>query len=264
MKIAVLVKQVPDHEAVIQIKADGLEIENRYVCSFFDEVAVEAALAIRKSHPDCELLALAAGGKRQLDALRRAVAMGIDRIEQLGDESLDGADSLVVAAALAARLRVIEPDLVLCGKQAGDDDRAAVGPMLAQMLGMPYITAAVSLEVDPAAGSARIERAVEGGNWMIESGLPLLVTAEKDLAEPHVPVVTRVMKAMRAKIENIPLSDLFADGRPPGAGTRRLRLRPPPERPAVTMITSAFPENVAELVARLDQAGLLPAAGGGR
>jgi electron transfer flavoprotein beta subunit len=264
MKIAVLVKQVPDLEALIHVKADGLEIENRYVCSFFDEVAIEAALEIRKVYPDCELLALAAGGKRQLEALRRAVAMGIDRVEQLGDESLDGADSLVVAAALAARLGAIEPDLVLCGKQAGDDERAAVGPMLAELLGMPYVAAAISLELDPKANTARIERAVEGGSWTIESGMPLLVSAEKGLAEPHLPVVTRVMKAMKAKIENIPLADLFSDDALPAGGTRRLRVTAPPERAALTMIASPFPDNVAELVARLDQAGLLPETGAGR
>lgn len=252
LKVAVLVKQVPDHEAIIQVKsATDLDIEERWVCSFYDEIALEAALTIRKDHPDTELLALSAGGRRATDALRRAVAMGVDRVERVGDESLDSAESLQVAAALAARLKEHQPGLVLCGKMAGHDDQAAVGPMLAEFLGVPHISSVVSLQVDPAASKARARRKVEGGIWTLESGLPLLVSVEKGLAEPHIPVVTRVMKAMKAKIENFPAES------GPEDSFRRLGYHPPPTRPPVKMMSADFPGNISELIGCLKEAGTL-------
>lgn len=258
LNTAVLVKQVPDHEAIVQVKSEQeLDIEDRYVCSFFDEIAVEAALNIKKNHPDAELFVLSAGGRRAVDALRRAAAMGIDQLEHLGDESLEKADSYYVARVLAARLKVLQPDLIICGKQAGDDDFAAVGPMVAECLNIPHASAVVSLDIDANTGKVKIGKEVEGDIWYLESGLPLLITAEKGLAEPHVPVVTRVMKAMRAQIPNIPLEELDVQDDKSGERVRRLRYVPPPSRPAVTMMQQPFPQNVSELVNYLQQKGVL-------
>jgi electron transfer flavoprotein beta subunit len=258
LKIAVLVKQVPDHEAIVQVKSEQeLDIENRYVCSFFDEIALEAALNIKKEHPDTELFALSAGGKKAIDALRRAIAMGIDQAEHSGDESLENADSFYVARVLAARLKVLQPDLVICGKQAGDDDFAAVGPMVAEILNIPHASAVVSLDIDANASKVKIGRESEGEVWCLESSFPLLVTAEKGLAEPHVPIVTRVMKAMRAAIPNIPLEELDIQDQEPQGRMRRIRYAAPPSRPEVTMMQRPFPQNVSELVNYLQQKGVL-------
>jgi electron transfer flavoprotein beta subunit len=252
LTVAVLVKQVPDIEALVQVKSENeLDIENRYAVSFFDEVAIEAALEIKKAHPDTELVALSAGGRRAVDALRRAIAMGIDRVEHLGDESLEQADSLAVAEALAARLTDIKPQLILCGKQALDDDQGAVGPMLAELLGLPLASGIVSLKVDDVSGGVSIDRKLEGEIISLQGKLPLVAAAEKGLAEPHVPVVTRVMKAMKAKIENIPVS---ADREP---RIKRIRYREPATRPPVKMIEADFPENVSELVRLLQESGAL-------
>jgi electron transfer flavoprotein beta subunit len=258
LKIVVLVKQVPDHEAIVQVKSDQeLDIENRYVCSFFDEIALEAALNIKKEHPDADLFALSAGGKRSVDALRRAIAMGIDQAEHLGDESLENADSFYVARVLAARLKVLQPDLIICGKQAGDDDFAAVGPMVAEVLNIPHASAVVSLDIESDVGKVKIGRESEGEVWYLESGFPLLVTAEKGWAEPHVPIVTRVMKAMRAAIPNIPLEGLDMQDQQPKGRMSRLRYVEPPTRPEVTMMEQPFPQNVSELVNYLQQKGVL-------
>jgi electron transfer flavoprotein beta subunit len=258
LNIAVLVKQVPDHEAIVRVKSEQeLDIEDRYGCSFFDEIGVEAALNIKKTHPDTELIALSAGGKKAVDALRRAVAMGIDRVEQLGDEGLEKADSFYVARVLAARLKDLQPDLVICGKQAGDDDFAAVGPMVAEVLNIPHASAVVSLDIDAGTGKIKIGRELEGEVWDLQSGFPLLITVEKGLAEPHVPIVTRVMKAMRAKIENIPIDELDLQDHQPQGRLHRLRYVEPPSRPAVTMMRQPFPQNVSELVNYLQQRGVL-------
>jgi len=258
MKIAVLIKQVPDHEALVRVKSEQeLDIENRYVCSFFDEIAIEAALNIKKNHPEAEIIAISAGGRKAVDALRRAVAMGIDQVEHLGDEILEKADNCYLAYILAARLKILQPGLIICGKQAGDDDFAATGPMVAEYLDIPHVSAVVSLDIDADANQITIGREVEGEIWYLKSNFPLLVTAEKGLAEPHVPVVTRVMKAMRSQISNIPLNELDLEDKKPRGRVRRLRYTTPPERADVTMMAEPFPQNAAELVSKLRQKGVI-------
>ncbi|MCK4765936.1 MAG: electron transfer flavoprotein subunit beta/FixA family protein [Candidatus Aminicenantes bacterium] len=258
LKIAVLVKQVPDHEAIVQLKSDReLDIEERYVCSFFDEVAIEAALNIKKDNPETEIFALSAGGRRAVDALRRAVAMGIDNVEHIGDETLETVDNYYTARVLAARLKTQQPGLIICGKQAGDDDAAAVGPMVAALLNIPHASAVVSLEMAAGTGRIKIGREAEGEVQYFESGFPLLVTAEKGLAEPHVPVVMRVMKAMKTQAAHIPIEELGLADIEPGGRVRRLRYAAPPERPPVTMIEQPFPENVVELINHLRQGGVV-------
>jgi electron transfer flavoprotein beta subunit len=251
LKIAVLVKQVPDHEATVQISSPtSLAIEERYVCSFFDEIAVEAALGLGKAHPGARVKAFSAGGKRAVEALRRAMALGIDDLEQVGDEAMERADSLTVARALAAALVRFEPDVVLCGKQAGDDDMGAIGPMISGVMGIPVVGAAVSLEVAPGGGTARVGRSADGQIWTVEADLPAVICAEKGLAEPRVPVVMRVMKAMRAKAPAVTLAELGVE---PGApASRLLGYCPPPSRPEVRMV-----DNVDELARLLQQRGVL-------
>jgi electron transfer flavoprotein beta subunit len=151
----------------------------------------------------------------------------------------------------------LQPDLVICGKQAGDDDFAAVGPMVAEILNIPHASAVVSLDIDADTGKIKIGRESEGEVWFLESSFPLLVTAEKGWAEPHVPIVTRVMKAMRAAIPNIPLEELDLQDHEPQGRIRRIRYAEPPSRPEVTMIQQPFPQNVSELVSFLQQKGVL-------
>jgi electron transfer flavoprotein beta subunit len=250
LKVAVLVKQVPDHEATVRTSGDGLEIEERWVTSFFDEIALEAAVSLKKGVPDAGLKAFSAGGKRAVEALRRAMAMGVDEVERVGDEAMEGAGGPTVARALAAALSRWQPDLVLCGKQAGDDDMGAVGPMISVLLGMPLVNAATSLAVDAAARKATLTRSADGERWTVEAPLPLVVTAEKGMAEPHVPVVMRVMKAMRAAVPAVTLAELGVE--PAAPGVRRLGYSGPPGRPEVRMV-----EGVDELARLLRQRGVL-------
>jgi len=250
LKVAVLVRQVPDHEATVRVEGDGLEIEDRWVTSFFDEIAVEAAVSLVQGIPGAQIKAFSAGGRRAVEALRRAMAMGIDEVEQVADEALEGASGLPVARALCAALSRWRPDLVLCGKQAGDDDMGAVGPMVSALLGVPVVSGATSLAVDAAARKVRLTRGADGERWIVEAGLPLVVTAEKGLAEPRVPVVMRVMKAMRAPVPAVTPAELGVDPGP--AGARRLRYLPPPSRPEVRMC-----ESVDELACLLRQRGVL-------
>src|SRR3989304_301078 len=121
MEIYVLVKQVPDPEAIVRVKSGTeLEIENKYFTSFFDEIAVEAGLKLKEKF----------GGKvtvltvdnRKVDALRRGIAMGADDAVQITDPAIEGSDPFAIARTLAAYLKDKPFDLVLAGRQAMDDD----------------------------------------------------------------------------------------------------------------------------------------------
>jgi electron transfer flavoprotein beta subunit len=256
MKICVLVKQVPDHEAVILAREDGsLEIEDRYVTNFFDEIAVERSLMLREELGG-EVTAVSAGGGRNVDALRRALAMGADAAVMVDDPALEGSDGLGTARALAACLADLGPDLVLAGRVALDDEMGLVGPSAAELMGWPHVASIVDLSIDQ--DGFRAERLVEGGSETVEGRLPVLLTCAKGLAEPRVPKVMQVMKASRAKIDVRTLESLGVD---PGSVAPRLVVeahRPPPKRPAVTMIEGGFPDQVKELASIL-----LAAAGGG-
>ncbi len=257
MKIAVLVKQVPDHEAVIRISSENsLDIEDRYVCSFFDEIAIEAALNLKSKVSDSEITAFSAGGKKSIDALRRALAMGVDYVVHLGDESIDETDNLFKAKALSYKLQEYSPDMILCGKQAGDDDMAAVGPMIAEFMDMPHVSSAVSLKPFNDSTGVQVGRSLEGEVWTLRAQLPILISAEKGLAEPHVPPVTKVMKAMKTKIENNPLSELGLE-QDSRQNLIRKRFVGPPVRPEVKMFNDPFPDNVSQLISCLQEKGLL-------
>jgi len=256
MKIAVLVKQVPDHEALVLARGDGtLEIEDRWATNFFDEIAIEQALRLEAVQGG-EVIALSAGAGRNTDALRRALAMGADGAILVSDPALAAADGLGTARALAACLRELGPDLVLCGRVALDDEMGLVGPAVAEILGWPHVAAVTALEVD---GKAfRAVRLVEGGRESIEGQLPVLIAAAKGLAEPRVPKVMQVMKASRAAMRTRTLADLGVD---PGSVAPLVRTRVferPPARPPVRMMEGEPGDRVREL------ASILVSAAGGR
>lgn len=245
MKVAVLTKEVPDLEAQVKVAAGGtsLDIEKRRVLNFFDEIAVEAALAL-KDAAGAEVYAVSAGPG--LDSLRRSLAMGVPAAYQIDDPALASAGPLTVARALAAFLARQGFDLILAGKQATDDEAGLVGPMVAEILGLPCVVGIESLEVTDT--SARVSRRTDTGMEVIDLPLPALVTAEKGLCEPRVPAVTGVMKAMKAKIEKTSLADLGVTAAP---GPRVLAYQPPAKRGAVKMIPGEPAEAAEKLVALL-------------
>ena len=152
MEIYVLVKQVPDPEAIVKVKSDTeLDIENKYFTSFFDEIGIEAGLKLKEKF----------GGKvtvltvdnRRVDALRRGISMGADEAIQIADPALEGSDQFTIARVLASYLKDKPFDLILAGRQAMDDDAGIVGPAVAELLGIPHVNAVVGLDVeDPKKG----------------------------------------------------------------------------------------------------------------
>ncbi|OPY79024.1 MAG: Electron transfer flavoprotein subunit beta [Syntrophorhabdus sp. PtaU1.Bin153] len=253
MNIIVFVKQVADTEARILIKSDqkALEIENKYNLNFFDEFAVEEAIRIKEKLKDGQVTVCTYGPKRALEALRTAIAMGADRAVLLDNTGLEADDPLIVARILAAFASQDGFDLILCGRQAIDDENANVGPMAAEFLGIPHVSAVVNLEVVDGQG-VKVESEVEGGKQIIEVTLPALLSAQKGLNTPRVPLITGVMKAMKAAIPTVDPTSLGIPKEEIGPDASKvvtLSYEPPQQRPPVKIIEGQTPaEKVRNLI----------------
>jgi electron transfer flavoprotein beta subunit len=187
--------------------------------------------------------AVSAGSGTGVEALRRAVAMGIEAPLLIDDAALEGADPLTVARALAAAVALEPFDLVLAGKQATDDEAGLVGPMVAEILGIPCLTGITALETDGV--TATVTREVEGGSETYVVTLPALLTAEKGLYEPRVPGMAGTMRAMKVQIARTDLATLGVTPHPPleVALYSTVGARPP-----VRMIEGEPAEAAAQLV----------------
>ncbi len=250
MEIYVLVKQVPDPEAIVKIKSDSeLEIENKYFTNFFDEIAIEAGLRLKEKFGGT--VTVLTVDNKKVDALRRGIAMGADDAIQITDSALEGSDQFAIAKALAAYLKDKPFDLILAGRQAMDDDAGIVGPAVAELLGIPHVNAIVGVEIDDPQKEVKATREVEGGKEILSCILPALFTCQKGLNNPRIPKVTNVMKAMKFQVKKLDLAALGVRANDAGgqaAKTKVQRYLPPPKRPPVKMIKEDFPENVKTLV----------------
>jgi len=255
MEIYVLVKQVPDPEAIIKVKSDSeLEIENKYFTNFFDEIAIEAGLKLKEKFSG-KVTVLTVDNKK-VDALRRGIAMGADDAIQITDPGLEGSDQFAIAKALAAYLKDKPFDLILAGRQAMDDDAGIVGPAVAELLGIPHVNVITGLEVDDPKKEVKVIREVEGGKEILSCSLPALFTCQKGLNNPRIPQVMNVMKAMKAQIKKLDLAALGLSAADAGGQAAKIKIQkylPPPKRPPVKMIKEDFPENVKALVKLLKE-----------
>lgn len=240
MKIAVCVKRVPDTETRVRIGADGVSIEEagvKFILNPYDEFAVEEALQRKENAQAGEVVIVNLGPEAGRETIRAALAMGADRGVLLAAESVP-ADGLAVARALAAELRAGGYDLMLFGKLAVDDYNHQVGVMVAELLGLPCVTAVSHLEL--ADGKGLAEREIEGGVEVVGFALPAVLTVEKGLNTPRYPALKGIMAAKKKPIEV----------KPAGLGVARLAvtgLTLPPERTAGRMV-GVGPDAVPELV----------------
>jgi len=201
VKIAVCIKRVPDTETRIRIGGDGASIDEsgvKFVVNPYDEFAIEEALQRKEKAGGGEVVAIALGPDAAQETIRGALAMGADRGVLLKADRVP-ADALAVARALAGELKDGGYDLVLFGKLAVDDYNHGVGPMTAELLGLPCVTAVVRLELEGGRGVA--EREVEGGVEVVEFALPAVLTADKGLNTPRYPALKGIMAAKKKPIE---------------------------------------------------------------
>jgi electron transfer flavoprotein beta subunit len=200
VKIAVCIKRVPDSETRIKIGADGKSIDEsgvKFVLNPFDEYAVEEALKL-KEQAGGEVVAVCLGTDASQETIRTALAMGADRGVLLKSDSIS-VDPLVTSRALAAELEQGSYDLVLFGKLAIDDYGQAVGTMVAELLGLPSVSAVTRLEITDK--SATAEREIEGAVEVVEFTLPAVITAEKGLNEPRYPALGGIMLAKKKPLD---------------------------------------------------------------
>jgi electron transfer flavoprotein beta subunit len=221
VKIAVCIKRVPDTETRIKVAADGKSIDEngvKFVLNPYDEFAVEEALRLKERAGSGEVVVVSLGGDASQETIRTALAMGADRGVLLRTPARS-LDPLAVARVLAAELRGY--DLVLFGKLAIDDYSHAVGPMVAELLGVPCVSSIAHLDL--ADGNGTAEREIEGGIEVVEFALPAVLTADKGLNEPRYPALRGIMLAKKKPLE---VKDVTLE---PG-GIEVLELTLPPER----------------------------------
>jgi len=209
VKIAVCLKQVPDTEANIKIASDQKSIDEsgiKFIVNPYDEYAIEEALKLKESQVAESVIAITIGPDRAKDALRTAVAMGVDDVVLL-KISADSSNTLSTAKILAAKIKETGAEMVLLGKEAIDDGSMQVGPMLSELLNIPCITVVTKLEVDGT--SVKAEREIEGGAELLETTIPCIITCQKGLNEPRFPSIRGVMMAKKKQIseEAVELDD---------------------------------------------------------
>jgi electron transfer flavoprotein beta subunit len=242
MKVLVAVKRVIDYNVKIRVKSDGSGVETANVkmsMNPFDEIAVEEAVRMKEAGTAEEVVAVSLGVQQCQETIRTALAMGADRgIHVLTDQTLE---PLAVAKLLKAVVEKEEPDLVIVGKQAIDDDANQTGQMLAALLGWSQGTFASDVEI--ADGSATVTREVDGGLQTIKIKMPAVVTTDLRLNEPRYASLPNIMKAKKKPIDQMAPDDLGVDIAPRLEVTN---VAEPPKREGGEIV-----ESVAELVDKL-------------
>lgn len=247
MNIYVLVKRTFDTEERIVVK-NGEIVEDgaEFIINPYDEYAIEEAITVRDEHGG-EVTVLTIGDEEAEKQLRTALAMGADKAVLINPEDdLDEMDEFTVAKILAEYLNEQEVDLILAGNVAIDGGSGQVGPRVAEMLGINYVTTITNLEID--GRDVDIVRDVEGDSEVIKTSLPLLVTAQQGLNEPRYPSLPGIMKAKRKPLEELELDDLDIDEDDVEAKTETVAIFLPPEKEAGRVLEGEVADQVKELV----------------
>lgn len=242
MKILVPVKRAVDYSVKIRVKADGTGVDlNNVKMSMnpFDEIAVEEAVRLKEAGVVTEVVAVSCGAAQCQETLRAAMAIGADR--GILVETAVELQPLAVAKLLKALCEREQPNLVICGKQAIDDDSNQTGQMLAALMGWPQATFASKVAV--ADGKAVVTREIDGGLETIELALPALITSDLRLNEPRYATLPNIMKAKKKPLDTVKPEDLGVDVAPRLA---TLKVAEPAKRSAGVRVA-----DVAQLVEKL-------------
>lgn len=213
MKVLVPVKRVVDYNVKVRVKSDqtGVDIANvKMSMNPFDEIAVEEAMRLKEKGTVSEVVAISCGVAQCQETLRTAMAIGADRgVLVQTDEELQ---PLAVAKILKGIAKKEQPDLIILGKQAIDDDANQTGQMLAALLGWPQATFASKVEV--ADGKATVTREIDGGLETLELTLPAIVTTDLRLNEPRYVTLPNIMKSKKKPLETVTPADFGVDATP--------------------------------------------------
>jgi electron transfer flavoprotein beta subunit len=217
MKVLVPVKRVIDYNVKVRVKADGSGVDLANVkmsMNPFDEIAVEEAIRLKEKGIVSEIVAVSIGVKQAQETLRTALAMGADRAILIvaADDVHTDIEPLAVAKLLKAVIADEAPGLVICGKQAIDNDMNATGQMLAALTGWAQATFASELVVD--GDHAKVTREVDGGLQTVQVKLPAIVTVDLRLNEPRYASLPNIMKAKKKQLDEKTAADYGVDVTP--------------------------------------------------
>lgn len=242
MKVLVTVKRVVDYNVRIRVKSDGsgVDIDNvKMSMNPFDENSVEEALRMREAGVASEVIVVSVGDAKSQETLRTALAMGADRAIHLN--SGDTLEPLAIAKLLAKIVEQEQPQVVILGKQAIDDDSNQTGQMLAALLNWPQGTFASRAEFD--GDALTLTRETDAGMETLKLSLPAIITTDLRLNEPRYPKLPDIMKAKRKPIDSIEVDSFGIDTT---ARLTVLKVDEPPVRDAGIKVA-----NAAELVDKL-------------
>jgi electron transfer flavoprotein beta subunit len=251
MKVLVSVKRVVDYNVKIRVKSDGSGVELANVkmsMNPFDEIAIEEAVRLKEKGVVTEIIAVSVGPTKAQETIRTALSMGADRGILVETAEGDTVEPLAVAKALKAIIATENPKLVICGKQAIDDDCNQTGQMLSALLGWPQATFASKVVID--GDTATVTREIDGGLQTLALALPAVVTTDLRLNEPRYPSLPNIMKAKKKPLDIKKPADLGVDMAP---RLKVLKTVEPSGRKAGVKVATP-----AELVAKLkNEAGVL-------
>jgi len=250
MKVLVPVKRVIDYNVKVRVKADGSGVDLANVkmsMNPFDEIAVEQAIRLKEAGKADEVIVVSVGVKQAQETLRTALAMGADRaiLVIAADDVHSDVEPLAVAKILKGIVDEEQPGLVLCGKQAIDNDMNATGQMLSALMGWSQATFASEVDID--GDSATVTREVDGGLQTIKVNMPTVVTVDLRLNEPRYASLPNIMKAKKKPLDEKTAADYGVDTAP---RLEILSTIEPAARAAGIMVGS-----VDELVEKLKEAG---------
>ncbi|MDP9897595.1 electron transfer flavoprotein beta subunit [Variovorax boronicumulans] len=228
MKILVPVKRVVDYNVKVRVKSDGTGVDIANVkmsMNPFDEIAVEEAVRLKEKGLVTEVIAVSCGDAKCQETLRTAMAIGADR--GILVETTEELQPLAVAKLLKALVEKEQPQLIILGKQAIDDDANQTGQMLAALTDLPQATFASKVEV--AGDKATVTREVDGGLETISLTLPAVITTDLRLNEPRYVTLPNIMKAKKKTLDIFKPEDLGVDVKP---RLKTLKVSEPPKRGA--------------------------------
>ena len=225
MKVAVCIKQVPDTEARLRVRKDGLGIDEEdlpLVINESDGYALEEALKIAETSGG-EVVAISLGGERVREALRKALALGAARAVHLDDPAFQGGDALATGKALAAAIKAEEFDLVLTGSQSDDAGYGSTGSIVAGHLGWPHAWLVMGVEIEDGGKSARVTREMESGvNEIVRLALPAVIEVQAGINQPRYASLKGIMGAKRKEMAGRSAADLGLSETEVGVAASRL------------------------------------------
>ncbi|NPT54877.1 electron transfer flavoprotein subunit beta/FixA family protein [Paraburkholderia elongata] len=242
-KVIVSVKRVVDYNVKVRVKSDGTGVDVANVkmsMNPFDEIAVEEAVRLKEAGLVTEVIAVSAGVAQAQETLRMALAIGADRAILI--ESGEELQPLAVAKLLKALVDKEQPQLIILGKQAIDDDSNQTGQMLAALANLPQATFASKLVI--ADSKATVSREVDGGAETLTVTLPAVVTTDLRLNEPRYVTLPNMMKAKKKPLETVKPEDLGVEVTP---RLKTLKITEPRKRSAGVMV-----QDVKALVEKLN------------